>query len=60
MKIAGILILASILQLSQPAKDSLVKLVNNGYEDIVFAINPKIPENPKLIENIKVCTILSL
>ncbi|PIO29123.1 hypothetical protein AB205_0152790 [Aquarana catesbeiana] len=53
MKIAGILILASILQLSQPAKDSLVKLVNNGYEDIVFAINPKIPENPKLIENIK-------
>ncbi|CAI9551528.1 unnamed protein product [Staurois parvus] len=53
MKIAGILFLASIIQLSQPARDSLVKLVNNGYEEVIFAISPKTPENQKLIENIK-------
>ncbi|KAM5149073.1 calcium-activated chloride channel regulator 1-like isoform 1-T1 [Mantella aurantiaca] len=53
MKIAGILLVFSILHLSQSARDSLVKLINNGYEDVIFAINPKIPESAKLIENIK-------
>lgn len=53
MNIAGILLLASVFQLSQSAKDSLVTLVNNGYDGIIFAINPKIPENEKIIENIK-------
>ncbi|XP_018411412.1 PREDICTED: epithelial chloride channel protein-like [Nanorana parkeri] len=53
MNIGGILLLASVLQLSQSAKDSLVTVKNNGYEDMIFAINPKIPENEKIIENIK-------
>lgn len=50
MKIAGTLVLLSMLQAVQ---SSLVKLLNNGYEDVIIAINPKIPENKKLIENIK-------
>ncbi|KAM9324774.1 uncharacterized protein PAF06_000863 [Gastrophryne carolinensis] len=53
MKISGILFLVSFLQLTWSAKDSQVKLKNNGYEDIVIAINPKIPESEKLINNIK-------
>ncbi|XP_067847021.1 calcium-activated chloride channel regulator family member 3-like [Heptranchias perlo] len=32
---------------------SSVKLVNNGYRDIVIAINPGIQQNDKLIENIQ-------
>ncbi|XP_067845973.1 calcium-activated chloride channel regulator 1-like isoform X1 [Heptranchias perlo] len=32
---------------------SSVKLVNNGYRDIVIAINPGIEQNDKLIENIQ-------
>ncbi|KAM9324773.1 LOW QUALITY PROTEIN: uncharacterized protein PAF06_000862 [Gastrophryne carolinensis] len=53
MKRSGILFLVSFLQLTWSAKDSQVKLKNNGYEDIVIAINPKIPESEKLINNIK-------
>ncbi|XP_051869143.1 calcium-activated chloride channel regulator 1-like [Pristis pectinata] len=34
-------------------KCSKVTLVNNGYRDIVFAINPSIQYNAKLIENIQ-------
>lgn len=51
MKIAGILVLISVLQVIDSS--SLAKLLNNGYEDIIIAINPKIPENKKLMENIK-------
>ncbi|XP_072918701.1 calcium-activated chloride channel regulator 1-like [Hemitrygon akajei] len=32
---------------------SEMKLVNNGYDDIVIAINPGIPEDPKLIPKIQ-------
>ncbi|XP_053326282.1 calcium-activated chloride channel regulator 1-like [Spea bombifrons] len=32
---------------------SLVQLKNNGYEDIVIAINPNIPEDIQIIEKIK-------
>ncbi|XP_075689384.1 calcium-activated chloride channel regulator 1-like [Rhinoderma darwinii] len=53
MKIVGILVLISTLQVIHSSRDTLVKLVNNGYEDIIIAINPKIPENKKIIENIK-------
>ncbi|XP_068095950.1 calcium-activated chloride channel regulator 1-like isoform X2 [Hyperolius riggenbachi] len=55
MKIAGIILLACVLHsaIAYTAKDSLVTLKNNGYEDIVIAIHPKIPENGKLITNIK-------
>ncbi|XP_068098194.1 calcium-activated chloride channel regulator 1-like [Hyperolius riggenbachi] len=31
----------------------MVQLKNNGYEDIVIAINPSIPENVKMIQKIK-------
>ncbi|XP_059839805.1 calcium-activated chloride channel regulator 1-like isoform X1 [Hypanus sabinus] len=34
-------------------KCSKVTLVNNGYRNIVFAINPSLQFNPKLIENIQ-------
>ncbi|XP_063796035.1 calcium-activated chloride channel regulator 1-like [Pseudophryne corroboree] len=53
MKIAGVFIFISVLQVTLPARDSLVKLKDNGYEDIIIAIHPKIPENGKLIERIK-------
>ncbi|XP_056383393.1 calcium-activated chloride channel regulator 1-like [Hyla sarda] len=35
------------------SSSSLVKLNNGGYQDIVIAINPAVPENPKIIENIE-------
>lgn len=35
-------------------KSSQVTLNNNGYDGIVIAINPSIPEDEKLIQNIKV------
>ena len=31
-----------------------IKLENNGYEGLVIAINPSIPENPLLIQKLKV------
>ncbi|XP_003478843.2 calcium-activated chloride channel regulator 1 [Cavia porcellus] len=33
--------------------DSLIKLNNNGYEDIVIAIDPSVPEDEALIQQIK-------
>ncbi|XP_066453413.1 calcium-activated chloride channel regulator 1-like [Eleutherodactylus coqui] len=53
MKLVGILVLISVLHATHSAINSLVKLVNNGYEDIIIAIHPKIPENKKIIESIK-------
>lgn len=35
-------------------KSSMVNLTNNGYDGIVIAINPSVPEDEKLIQNIKV------
>nr|XP_015201623.1 PREDICTED: epithelial chloride channel protein-like [Lepisosteus oculatus] len=32
---------------------SPVQLINNGYRGVVVAINPRVPENPALIEKIK-------
>ena len=32
----------------------MVNLINNGYDGIVIAINPSVPEDEKLIQNIKV------
>ncbi|KAM4022555.1 calcium-activated chloride channel regulator 1-like isoform 1-T2 [Anomaloglossus baeobatrachus] len=54
MKILGILVLISVLQVTHSSSDTLVKLTNNGYDDIIIAINPKIPQNEKLINNIKI------
>ncbi|XP_044156319.1 calcium-activated chloride channel regulator 1-like [Bufo gargarizans] len=53
MKITGVLLLISMLQVIHSSIDTLVKLKNNGYEDIIIAINPKIPENKKIIDSIK-------
>ncbi|MEE6494589.1 hypothetical protein FKM82_001800 [Ascaphus truei] len=40
-------------QVLYTAKCSMVKLNNGGYEDIVIAINPGIPEDVRIIENIQ-------
>lgn len=34
--------------------DSLIQLNNNGYEGIVIAIDPNVPEDETLIQHIKV------
>ena len=36
------------------SQKSIIKLVNNGYEDILIAIRSDVMENYTLIENIKV------
>ncbi|KAI4590792.1 hypothetical protein MJG53_001841 [Ovis ammon polii x Ovis aries] len=40
-------------------KSSKVNLINNGYEGIVIAINPSVPEDEKLIQNIKADVIVA-
>ncbi|KAM8930989.1 calcium-activated chloride channel regulator 1-like [Pelodytes ibericus] len=57
MGILNIVALISIFPIVYSARESLARLKNNGYEDIVIAISPNIPENPKIIEKIK--TILT-
>lgn len=47
-------ILFLTLHLLPGMKSSMVNLINNGYDGIVIAINPSVPEDEKLIENIKV------
>nr|XP_048309690.1 calcium-activated chloride channel regulator 3A-1-like [Myodes glareolus] len=41
------------LHLLQEAKSSMVHLNNNGYEGVVVAINPSVPEDERLIQSIK-------
>ncbi|XP_058159206.1 calcium-activated chloride channel regulator 4 [Dasypus novemcinctus] len=41
------------LYLLQGSNTSLVRLNNSGYEDIIIAIHPGVPEDEKLIEQIK-------
>ncbi|KAM9324683.1 calcium-activated chloride channel regulator 1-like [Gastrophryne carolinensis] len=41
------------LQIFCPAKSSMVKVTEGGYDDIVIAIHPEVPEDTSLIENIK-------
>ncbi|XP_063282255.1 calcium-activated chloride channel regulator 1-like [Pelobates fuscus] len=53
MEVLRIFAFISMLHLVHLAQQSMVQLKNNGYEDIVFAINPNIPENPKIIDKIK-------
>ncbi|ELK38744.1 Calcium-activated chloride channel regulator 4 [Myotis davidii] len=43
-----------VLYLLQGSDTSFVRLNNNGYEGIIIAINPGVPENETLIEKIKV------
>ncbi|XP_007944366.1 calcium-activated chloride channel regulator 4 [Orycteropus afer afer] len=42
-----------VLYLLQGSNTSLVQLNNNGYEDIIIAIHPSVPEDEKIIEQIK-------
>nr|XP_033771694.1 calcium-activated chloride channel regulator 1-like [Geotrypetes seraphini] len=41
------------LQLLSVVEGSMVQLNNGGYENIVIAINPSIPENQRIIDSIK-------
>ncbi|XP_034356317.1 calcium-activated chloride channel regulator 3A-1-like [Arvicanthis niloticus] len=41
------------LHLLQAGKGSMVHLNNNGYEGVIIAINPSVPENDRLIPSIK-------
>lgn len=43
-----------VLYLLQGSNTSLIQLSNNGYEGIIFAIDPQVPEDEKIIEQIKV------
>ncbi|XP_068950621.1 calcium-activated chloride channel regulator 1 [Petaurus breviceps papuanus] len=47
------LIFTLSLYLLQGATASLIQLNNNGYENIVIAIDPTLPEDDKLIQDIK-------
>ncbi|KAJ6652068.1 hypothetical protein lerEdw1_014819 [Lerista edwardsae] len=42
-----------ILQLLHELNGSMVKLKNGGFEDIVIAINPELPEDQKIVHSIK-------
>ncbi|XP_067892451.1 calcium-activated chloride channel regulator 1-like [Heterodontus francisci] len=54
MKSTGIFLLSLECLISvYIVRCSAVKLVNNGYENLVIAINPEIPEDPKLITKIQ-------
>ena len=48
-----LLLASTCFNLSSCSYDN-VKLVSNGYEGIVIAINPNVPENPNIIESLKV------
>lgn len=43
-----------VLYLLQGSNTSLVQLNNNGYEGIIIAIDPRVPEDENIIEQIKV------
>ena len=47
-------ILFLTLHLLPGMKSSMVNLINNGYDGTVIAINPSVPEDEKLIQDIKV------
>ncbi|XP_077189227.1 calcium-activated chloride channel regulator 1-like [Paroedura picta] len=51
--LVNIWLLALVLQLLHGVPGSLVKLNNGGFEDIVIAINPQLPEDEKIISNLK-------
>ena len=43
-----------VLHLLQGSDTSLVQLNNNGYEGVIIAIDPAVPEDGRIIEQIKV------
>ncbi|XP_054996343.1 calcium-activated chloride channel regulator 4 [Sorex araneus] len=46
-------VILSVLYLFGGCKSSLIELKNNGYEGIIIAINPEVPENETLITKIQ-------
>ncbi|KAJ6656287.1 hypothetical protein lerEdw1_003943 [Lerista edwardsae] len=42
-----------VLQLLHELNGSMVKLNNGGFEDIIIAINPELPEDQKIVDNLK-------
>uniref|UniRef100_H0XAM7 Chloride channel accessory 4 n=1 Tax=Otolemur garnettii TaxID=30611 RepID=H0XAM7_OTOGA len=42
-----------VLYLLNESNTSFIKLNNNGYEDVIIAIDPGVPEDEKIIEQIK-------
>ncbi|KAJ6651819.1 hypothetical protein lerEdw1_016455, partial [Lerista edwardsae] len=42
-----------VLQLLRELNGSMVKLSNGGFEDILVAINPELPEDQKIVDSIK-------
>ncbi|XP_075615964.1 calcium-activated chloride channel regulator 1 isoform X2 [Balearica regulorum gibbericeps] len=51
MRVTGSLIFLLSFQLLHLAKSSMVWLNKNGYEDLVVAINPQVPEDTNIILN---------
>ncbi|XP_052034443.1 calcium-activated chloride channel regulator 4A-like [Apodemus sylvaticus] len=49
----GFVFLLLLLHLLQGSDTSLVRLNENGYEDIIIAIDPAVPEDVTIIEHIK-------
>ncbi|GAB1288202.1 Calcium-activated chloride channel regulator 3A-1 [Apodemus speciosus] len=47
------------LHLLQAVKGSMVHLNNNGYEGVVIAINPSVPEDERLIPSIKTAAMVT-
>jgi calcium-activated chloride channel regulator 4 len=48
------LVFLLLLYLLQGSNSSFVKLNDNGYEDIIVAIDPGVPEDENIIEQLKV------
>jgi calcium-activated chloride channel regulator 4 len=49
-----VFLLLLLLYLLQMSDTSLIKLNENGYEDIIIAIDPAVPEDTTIIERMKV------
>lgn len=56
MRVFRSLIFLLAFQLLYVAKGSMVWLNKNGYEDLVVAIHPQVPENANIILNVMVRT----
>ena len=52
-----LLLLAAIVCLSSCSYEN-VKLIDNGYEGVVIAINPNVPEDQRIIESLQVISLL--
>ncbi|XP_040264682.1 calcium-activated chloride channel regulator 1-like [Bufo bufo] len=48
-----LLVVIFLFQVFRPSESSMIKLNDGGYEDIVIAIHPGLPENAEIIQKIK-------